>query len=136
MENAVSVLSTLTKRKPASTMWTHTLYKISLWVGLVCALAMPLVPFVYQWLYPPVAQKLKPGVGGLLSFALGVLNSMSDGIMVMLWLAGLAAVAVLASVTGFSAAWIGHESLGAKWLSLLPVAMAAGMFGLLVAVGA
>lgn len=117
-------------------MWTHTLYKISLWIGLACALAMPLVPFIYQWLHPPVAPKLKPGVSGLLSFTLGILNSMGDGIVVMVWLAGLAAVALLASMTGFCAAWIGHESLGAKWLSLLPVAIAAGMYGLLVAVGA
>ena len=117
-------------------MWTHTLYKISLGIGLACALSMLLVPLVYRWLYPPVVPKIKPGVTGLLSFTVDTLTSMGDGIMVMVWLAGLGAVALLASVTGFSAAWIGHESLGAKWLSLLPVAMVAGMYGLLVAVGA
>ncbi len=117
-------------------MWTHTLYKISLGIGLVSAAAMPLVPYIYRWLYPPVVPKVKPGVAGLLSFTLDTLISMGDGIMVMVWLAGLGAVALLASVTGFSAAWIGHESLGAKWLSLLPVAMAVGMYGVLAAISA
>ena len=116
-------------------MWIRALYKLSLWIGLVCAFAMPLVPFVYQWLHPPVALKLKPGVSGLLSFTLDILNSMGDGIMVMVWLTGLAAIALLTSVTGFFAAWMAHASLGAKWLSLLPVAMVAGMYGLLIAVG-
>jgi hypothetical protein len=70
-----------------------------------------------------------------MTFALSLLNSMGDGIMVMVWMAGLAAVAVLASLIAFTAAWFAHESRQTKLLCLLPAAMVGSMYGLLVAIG-
>lgn len=61
---------------------------------------------------------------------------MGDGIMVMVWMSGLAAVALLASVIAFAAAWFTHESHRTKLLCLLPVAMVIFMHGLLIAIGA
>lgn len=113
---------------------THTLRKVSLGIGVACAGTMPLVPFVYHWIHPPVASNVASGTAGLLSFSLSILGSMGDGIMVMVWLVGLAAVALLASATAFVAAWFGREPRRTKWLCLLPAGMVAVMFGLLAAV--
>jgi hypothetical protein len=115
---------------------SHALRKVSFWIGVASSGVMPMVPVVCRWLYPPVAPKVEPGTAALLSFALGILGSMGDGIKVMIWMAGLAAVALLASVVAFAAAWFARESRRTKLLCLLPVAMVAVMLGLLVAIGA
>jgi hypothetical protein len=135
MEDAVSISSSVGKlyRDIAS---GHTLHKVSFWIGVASAGTMPLVPLVCQWLYPPVAPKVEPGTEGFLSFALSILGSMGDGIMVMVWVSGLAAVALLASVIAFAAARSTREPRRTKLLCLLPVVMLAVMYGLLVAIGA
>lgn len=105
------------------------------WVGVASAGVLPLVGVVWSWFYPPVTPKLEPRAAGLMTFALSLLNSMGDGIMVMVRMAGLAVVAVLASVMAFTAAWFAHESRQTKLLCLLPVTMVGLMYGLRVAIG-
>lgn len=117
-------------------MLNHTLREVSFWIGVASAGAMPLVPVVSQWLSPPVTPKVESGTTGLLSFALSILGSMSDGIMVMVWMSGFAAVALLASAIAFAAAWFTRESRRTKLLCLLPVALVVIMYGLLIAIGA
>lgn len=135
MEDAVSVLSSVGKLQKG-TESIHTLRKVSFWIGIASAGTMPLVPLVCQWLYPPVAQEVEPGTAGFLSFTLSILGSMGDGIMVMVWMSGLAAVALLASVIAFAAAWSTRERRRTKLLCLLPVALVVIMYGLLIAIGA
>jgi len=108
------------------------LRKVSFWIGMASAVAMLLVPIVHSWIFPSATPELGPGNSGLLSFLFGMAGSIGDGIMVMVWMSGLAGVAALASLIAFSAAWFARESGRTKLLSLLPVAMVAVLYGLLL----
>lgn len=103
---------------------------------MVAVAAIPLVPFVYRWLYPPTAVRVEKNILGVASFALDLLGAMGDGILIMVWMAGFAAVAVLASLTAFIAAWLTREPRRTKLLCGLPALLVAIIYGVLVAIGA
>lgn len=112
---------------------SQSLRRISFWIGVASAVAMLLTPIVWQWLAPPAAPPMEEGKVGFLSFALLILGSLSDGIVLMVWVAGLAAIALLASIVALFLAWRTSEPPRTKLLCLLPVAMVSMVFGLLVA---
>jgi len=114
----------------------QALRKFSFWTGIVAAAIIPLVPFVYRWVYPPKVVNPETSLVGIAVFALDLLDALGDGISIMLWMAGLAAVAVAASLIAFIAAWHGREARRAKFMCWLPALMAALAYGVLVAIGA
>ncbi len=117
-------------------MIARSVCKSSFWIGMAAVAAIPLVPFVYRWLHPPAQPKIEPGVMGLLSFAVDLLGTLGDGMLMMVWMAGLSAVAVLASVIAFIAAWMARASRRAKWLCGLPALLVVSGYGLLLAIAA
>lgn len=117
-------------------MFAQMLRKVSFWIGVVTATAIPLVPVVYSSLYPPKALSIEQSVTGLASFAVDVLGSMGDGILVMVWMSAFAGVAMLASLIAFIAARLAHESRRTKMLCWLPALLAVTAYSALVAIGA
>lgn len=117
-------------------MLARIVRKISFWIGIAAVGAMPLVPVVCNWLYPPRAVKLEQDVVGLASFAVDVLGVMGDGILVMVWMSALAATAVLASLIAFIAAWTTREPRQTKILCWVPALLASAGFGVLAAIDA
>ena len=114
----------------------HTVRKVSFWIGVATAGAIPLVPVAFGLLYPPKQTQIEKSAEGLSFFALDVLGGMADGILAMVWIAGLAAAAVLASLVALSAAWVGGESRRTKLVCLLPLLLLALAVGTLIAIEA
>ena len=115
-------------------MSNQTLRKVSIWIGVASAGAIPLVPVAYRWLYPPEVTKVQERMASLLSFGLGILGSMGDGIWVLVWTSGPAIVALLASVIAVTSAWLERETRRIKLICMLPVMMVVISYGLLVAI--
>jgi hypothetical protein len=113
-----------------------TVRKISFWIGVASAAAIPLVPVVYRWMHPSKEIKVEEGVIGLMSWGLDMLGAMGEGITVMLWMSGFAAATALASLVAFIAAWLARDSRRTKWLCGLPVLLLAIIYGALVAMEA
>ena len=117
-------------------MTAQTLRRISFWIGIAMAVAIPLVPVIYNWMHPSEAPKIEKSVAGLASFSLDILGAMGDGILTLVWMSGFAAGAVVASLIAFAAACYSHESRRTKTLSLLPAMLVTVAVGVLVAIGA
>lgn len=114
----------------------HNLRRISFWVGIAAAAAIPTVPSIYHWLYPAKEVKAAHSFAGLAVFALDILGAIGDGILVMLWISGFAALAVSASLVAFSAAWVGRESRRTKIQCWLPSLLAVLCCGVVLAMSA
>ena len=112
----------------------RTLRRIAFWTGIVAAALMPLVPFIYTWLYPPKPVREEPGVAGLVVMAFDLLGTLGHGINMLLWMAALAAVAVLATLIAFGLAWYAREPRRTKLLCWLPVLLVGLGYGVLVAI--
>lgn len=117
-------------------MFTIKLRNVSFWFSVATGGMIPLVPVVFKCLYPPKAVKVEQSVEGLASFVLNILGGMGDGILVMLWMSGFAAAAVVASLVAFTAAWVARESRCTRILCLLPALLVVIALGVLVAIGA
>jgi hypothetical protein len=117
-------------------MFAHILRKISFWSGVAAIGALPLVPVVYQWLYPPKTVKVEQSLAGFAWLAVDILGTMGDGILVMVWISGFAVAAVVASLIAFIAAWVTRESRRTKLLCWLPALVAVIELGVLAATGA
>lgn len=114
-------------------MVARVVSRVSLWIGIVAALAIPPVPPVYRWFYlPRKPAATSNSVRDVLGAMLNTLNSIGDGIAVFLWVAGLAVTAAVASLAAFVAAWRAHESSGRKILCGLPVLLVAVMWVLML----
>lgn len=117
-------------------MFAEHLRRVSLWVGLTAAGMTPFVPWVDRYLHPPHPIQVEPSVKGLAWLAMTTLDAVGDGIRVMVWTCGLAATAVLASLTAFAAAWVSHSPRRVKLICLLPALLAVVSLGVLIAIGA
>ena len=109
--------------------------RVALWLGIIAALAMPLAPFVYRWLYPPrtpavPANSLWDFIGALP----GGLASIGDGIAIMVWTLGLAAATLVASLVALIMAWCARESRVQKLLCGLPVLLTVVVWGVMILV--
>jgi hypothetical protein len=101
----------------------------ALWTGLAAVAVMPLVPAIYRWFYPPRAPLSSPqGFWQTLGAVLDSLSSMSDGVSMFLWTGGLAALAMIASLVAFFAAWRAKESVLRKVLCGLPMLLGVVMW--------
>ena len=101
----------------------------ALWTGLAAVAVMPLVPAIYRWFYPPRQPLSDPqGLWHLLGAVLDSLTVMSDGVSMFLWTGGLAALAVIASLVAFFAAWRAKESVLGKVLCGLPMLLGVVMW--------
>jgi hypothetical protein len=101
----------------------------ALWTGLAAVAVMPLVPAIYRWFYPPRAPLSSPqGFWQTLGAVLDSLSSMSDGVSMFLWTGGLAALAMIASLVAFFAAWRAKESVLRKVLCGLPILLGVVMW--------
>ena len=110
--------------------------KISFGLAIVAAGAMPLVPIVYNWLYPSKPVVVGQSVIGLASFSVDILGGIGDGILVMIWISGFAVAAVIASLIAVIAAWAGRESRRTKALCGLPILLVVLGYGVLFVFGA
>ena len=113
-------------------MGAHIVNKVAFWIGMVVALALPLVPLIYRGFHPPRQPLARSGspwdlLGGILD---GV-ASVGESIAIMIWAMGLAAVAVIASLAALIAAWRAGESQKRKWLCGLPAVLAATIWGVM-----
>jgi hypothetical protein len=95
-------------------------------LGYVLFAAIPLVPFVHRWLHPPTEVRVEPGLVGLAHFTLDVLGRIGDGIVVLLWMGGLAAASALASLTAVVLAWVGMQPVHVRWICGLPALLLLG----------
>jgi len=117
-------------------MFAIKLRKVSLWISIATAGMIPLVPVVIKYLYPPRVVKVEQSVEGLASFALNLLGGIGDGILVMVWMSGFAAAAVVASLVAFAASWVARDSRRMKLFCLLPALIVVIVMGVLVGIGA
>ena len=107
--------------------------KTALWTGVAAAVAVPLVPLVHALLHPRKPVEIEESVFGLAVFAFDLLGSLSTGIMLFMWVVGLATVAVVASLVAFIAAWRARESRRIKLLCWVPMLLAGIGYGLIAA---
>ena len=115
-------------------MIARIISRISLWIGVIAALAIPVVPPVYRWFYPPrkpvvESKTLWDSLGALLD----VFSSIGDGLAIFLWVVGLTTTALVASLVAIIAAWRAQESRRRKLLCGLPVVLVVIGYGLLIA---
>ena len=107
--------------------------RTSFWIGMVAVVAMPFVPLAYRWFYPPRKPLSESqGFWQMLGVALDSLNSFSDGVAIFLWIGGLAALASIASVAAFFAAWRAQEPTSRRVLCGLPILLAVVMWVFLI----
>jgi hypothetical protein len=114
-------------------MVARVVSRTSFWIGIAAATAIPFVPFIYRWFYPPrsLAGEAK-SLWDAISAVLDSLNSFSDGIAIFLWIVGLTALVAVASLVAIIAAWRAQESSRRKILCGLPILTAAAMWVVLV----
>lgn len=88
--------------------------------------AIPLVPFVHRWLHPPTDVRVEPGLMGLITFGLDLLGRIGDGIVVLLWMCGIAAASALASLAAVVLASFGKDTVHVRWICALPALLLLG----------
>lgn len=107
---------------------------VSFWIGMAAASAIPFVPAVYRWFYPP--RQPSAAADGLSGVLVAVIESVAiagDGIAIEIWTVGLLALAVIASLVAFVAAWRAGASRRRKMWCGLPALLALGGLMLLLA---
>ncbi len=110
-------------------MTARIISRISFAIGMLAITAVPFVPMIYRWYYPPRTPRPDPqGFWQTLGALLDSMNSFADGIAIFVWIAGLALLAIAASTVAFCAAWSSKEPLAWRLCCWLPVFTGAGMW--------
>ncbi len=116
-------------------MQYHKTYKHFLWIGVIAALAIPAVPVVFLFFFPPDNPIHAPDSWtGIAVGALDTVTSFAQFFIQMLIVATLAFVSLTASIVALVVSICAKMSAARKCLSALPVLMAALTLCLLMGV--
>ncbi len=116
-------------------MQPHKKYKLSLGIGVVAALAIPAVPTVFLWLYPPVNPTHAPDTWmGIAVGTLDLVSSFAEALVQLMCVVVLGLIALGASILAFDVASGAKLLLARKWLCALPVVLAVAMLCVLMRV--
>lgn len=107
--------------------------RVAFWTAMAAAAAIPFVPGIYRWFYPPRTAASEPkGFWETVGAVLNSLNSIGDGIAIFVWCLGLTALVAITFIVAIIAAWRAQESRTRKLLCGLPVVLAVAMWGVLI----